>query len=73
MVDMMTAGQHNAYFAGKRAKEHDKVNKAPGLKNMLRAQDSKLAKEHAWEMNRNNACTKCWMIKNNNGYCPSGC
>lgn len=74
MVDMMNAGQHASHFANSRAKEHDKRdNRSPGFKNMLRAKEAKLVAEHRWEMNRDNACTQCWMIKNKNGYCPMGC
>lgn len=40
---------------------------------IIQMQDQKLTKEHRWELNKNNRCNKCYILKTINGKCSMGC
>lgn len=47
--------------------------KNKGMGHFARMQDEKLTKEHAYELNRKNVCSRCFMVKTTRGVCSMGC
>ncbi|MNM47771.1 hypothetical protein D3C81_587430 [compost metagenome] len=40
---------------------------------MIQLQDQQLKREHSWELNKSNRCSKCFILKTKSGKCSMGC